>query len=243
MHTTNKIYLHTEYFPFKSQLIIFILTCSAIIAINNSTTITMKYSIAILLFVASTLTLASAFSIKSPHQQQSSAVGRREIFNKFASVGAAAALVAVTSPGPANAALELCPKGSSNCIRTKWSPPTGTAANDAVSTLKTIIESYPQEGQNKADLGGWSVVGDSTFGTGKVVSIEYKSGIGNFAKFLNGNKPFVDDLKLDIGSDGVVDVRSSSRTGESDFGVNQKRLSFIVAMLKKEGWDCPEPTY
>ena len=198
----------------------------------------MKYSI---LFVTCTLTSAGAYSIKSPQQQ--STVGRREIFNKFASVGAAAALVAVTSPGSANAALELCPKGSSNCIRTKWSPPTGTAANNAVSTLKTVIESYPQEGQNKADLGGWSIVGDSSFGAGKVVSIEYTSGIGNFAKFLNGKKPFVDDLKLDIGSDGVVDVRSSSRIGESDFGVNQKRLSFIVAMLKKEGWDCPEPTY
>lgn len=72
--------------------------------------------------------------------------------------------------------------------------------------------------------------------------VEYKSGVGNFAKFLNGGKPFVDDLQLEI-KDGAVQVRSSSRVGDSDLGVNQKRLSFFAKALKAKGWDAPEPTY
>lgn len=138
--------------------------------------------------------------------------------------------------------MDACPKGSKNCLTTTWTPPSGTDANDAVGTLKKVIESYPQEGQNKIDMGGWSVVEDA-FAPGKVVSIEYTSGIGNFAKFFNGGKPFVDDLKLAIAQDGVVQVRSSSRIGESDLGVNQKRLSYIVGMLRKEGWNAPDPEY
>ena len=193
----------------------------------------MKFSVSFLLFVT-TLSTTDAYSIKSQHT-----VGRRAIFNHVASTGAAVAFVAAASP--ANA-LDACPKGSKNCVTSKWTPPSGTDASAAVSTLKKVIESYPQEGQNKVDLGGWSAVDDS-YGPGKTVSIEYTSGIGNFAKFLNGGKPFVDDLKLEIGQDGVVDVRSSSRIGESDLGVNQKRLSYIVGMLRKEGWNAPDPTY
>lgn len=193
----------------------------------------MKFSATILLSVAS-LSAAHAYSIK--HQQS---VGRRDVFSRVVSAGAAVAIVAAA--GPANA-IDVCPKGTKNCINTKWSPPAGTDANAAAGTLKKIIESYPQEGQNKVDLGGWSTV-DGAYAPGKAVSIEYTSGVGNFAKFFNGGKPFVDDLKLEIGSDGGVDVRSSSRIGESDLGVNQKRLSYFVAKLRSEGWEAPEPAY
>ena len=161
------------------------------------------------------------------------------MFKKVASAGAAFAFVAATSP--ANA-LDACPKGSKNCISTKWSPPAGTGAKVAAETLEKIVGSYPQEGQNKVDLGGWSLV-DGTYAPGSVVSLEYKSGIGNFAKFFNGGKPFVDDLKLAIGQDGSVDVRSSSRIGDSDLGVNEKRLSYFVASLRKEGWAAPDAAY
>ena len=88
-----------------------------------------------------------------------------------------------------------------NCILTKWNPPAGTDAETAARTLKKVIESYPQAGQNEVDLGGWTIVGGS-FAPGKVVSLEYTSGLGPFRK-LNG-KPFVDDLKLAIGRDGDV---------------------------------------
>ena len=45
------------------------------------------------------------------------------------------------------------------------------------------------------------------------------------AKYFNGNQPFVDDLEVLVGGDSVS-VRSSSRIGDSDLGVNAKRLSF-----------------
>jgi len=99
-----------------------------------------------------------------------------------------------------------------------------------------------QEGQNDVDKGGWTIVSEDLIGTGKA-AVEYKSGIGNFSKFLNGGKPFVDDLKVEIQDDGVVQVRSASRVGDSDFKVNQKRLQFLAKALKAKGWDVPEPTY
>jgi len=50
---------------------------------------------------------------------------------------------------------------------------------------------------------------------------------------------FVDDLELSV-EDGFVGVRSSSRVGDSDFGVNAKRLNFLSAALRGKGWDAPE---
>jgi hypothetical protein len=187
----------------------------------------MKFSAAILL-----IALASSVGAYS--------VDRRNMFRQVATAGAVAAFGFATS-GPAEA-LEACPKGSNNCITTTWTPPSGTNGSAAASALKKVIESYPQEGQNKVDMGGWTIVDDS-FAPGKTASVEYKSGIGNFAKFFNGGKPFVDDLKLEIGGDGVVSVRSSSRVGDSDLGVNQKRLSYLVSKLRAEGWSAPDPTY
>lgn len=67
-------------------------------------------------------------------------------------------------------------------------------------------------------------------------AIEYKSsGKGNFAKFFNGGKPFTDDLILEV-SGTVVEVRSSSRVGESDFGVNAKRVGYLAQLLSAKGW-------
>ena len=98
-----------------------------------------------------------------------------------------------------------------------------------------------QEGQNDADKGGWTIVSDDLESSG-TAAVEYKSGIGNFAKYFNGGKPFVDDLKLEI-ADGVVQVRSSSRVGDSDFKVNQKRLQYLGSALQAKGWTVPTPTY
>ena len=68
--------------------------------------------------------------------------------------------------------------------------------------------------------------------------LEYKSGIGNFAKFFNGGRPFIDDLELSIASNGVS-VFSSSRVGDSDFGVNGKRINYIASALRAKGWTAP----
>lgn len=193
-------------------------------------------------FVSFAAALLTTF-VASTSAYASTEFGRREALRSFAgSAGAAAAAFVAVSNPTAVQAIEACPKGSNNCLRTTWTPPSGTSANVAATSLEKIIKSYPQEGQSKVDLGGWTVVEDS-FGPGKTASLEYKSGLGNFAKFFNGGKPFVDDLKLEIGSDGIVNVRSSSRVGDSDLGVNQKRLNFFVAKLREEGWTAPDPTY
>lgn len=98
------------------------------------------------------------------------------------------------------------------------------------------LEAYPQEGQGGVDLGGWKVVDDQLASSG-YQRVEFRSGIGNFAKFFNGGKPFVDDLEFSV-EDATVCVRSSSRIGDSDFGVNGKRLNYIAAELAKKGWDA-----
>ena len=106
------------------------------------------------------------------------------------------------------------------------------------NTVLDLFKSYPQEGQSDVDKGGWTIVSadDST------IRIEYKSGIGNFAKYFNGGKPFIDDVIVSV-SDGVVNIRSSSRVGESDFNVNQKRLQYLAAKARTMGWDAPDPVY
>ena len=97
-------------------------------------------------------------------------------------------------------------------------------------------------GQEKVDLGGWKMVEDDLSGYGKA-RVEYTSGIGNFAKYFNGGKPFIDDLVLEVSDSGAVEVRSSSRIGESDFDVNRKRLVYLGNGLSAAGWSVPEPKY
>jgi Protein of unknown function (DUF1499) len=166
-----------------------------------------------------------------------SPVTRRAAFQSLVASSAAAAIMA--SPSIANS-LESCPRGSNNCIRTEWTPPVGSSKEAVVAGLKKALDAYPQDGQGGVDKGGWVIVEELSGGSGRV---EFKSGIGNFAKFLNGGKPFVDDLTFEVADDGVVSVKSASRVGDSDFGVNQKRLEFLVVKLREAGWTAPNPVY
>lgn len=143
-----------------------------------------------------------------------SSISRRNVMNTIA----VSAFLA--SPAVANA-IDACPPKSQNCIRATWNPPSGTSNKDVVLTLKQVLNAYPQEGQDNVDGGGWVIAEDDLDSKG-TARVEYRSsGKGNFAKFLNGGKPFVDDLLIEVGN-GTVELRSSSRVGESDFGVNAK---------------------
>jgi hypothetical protein len=193
------------------------------------------YSLAIAcLAVGTTTALTSNANNNAP--------SRRAFFQK-AAVTAAAASAAVLLPVSAAqaAALDACPPKSQNCIRTTWTPPEGTSKAKMAAAVKDVLTAYPQEGQNKVDLGGWQIVEDG-LENGTSARVEYTSGLGNFAKFLNGNKPFVDDLKIEI-TDKTVELRSSSRIGESDLGVNQKRLAYLATAIKAMGWEAAEPKY
>ena len=159
---------------------------------------------------------------------------RREVFSNIAK-GAVFGVAAVTLT-PSAEALEACPPKANNCVRTKWTPPSGTSKEDSISALRDALNTYPQEGQNGVDGGGWSIAEDDLAGAG-IARLEFKSsGKGNFAKFFNGGKPFIDDFKVEVEDSGVVQVKSQSRVGDSDFGVNGKRTDFIAAALAAKGW-------
>jgi hypothetical protein len=128
---------------------------------------------------------------------------------------------------------------ASNSIHTTWTVPDGT--KDIAVSVLDILNSYPQEGQAGIDKGGWSIAEGDLVNTGKTRA-EFKSGIGNFAILLNGGKPFVDDLDIEIASQ-KVEIKSASRIGKSDMGVNQKRVQFLAAKARTLGWDAPEPEY
>uniref|UniRef100_A0A7S2W7S8 DUF1499 domain-containing protein n=1 Tax=Eucampia antarctica TaxID=49252 RepID=A0A7S2W7S8_9STRA len=167
----------------------------------------------------------------APPKASSVEVGRREAFMAAAS----AAFVVAGSPLVANA-LEVCPSSANNCVRTSWTPPSGTSKADAVSAVRDAVNAYPQEGQGSVDGGGWAFASDDLNTSGTAI-IEYKSsGKGNFARFLNGGKPFVDDLKIEVEASGLVQIKSQSRVGDSDFGVNAKRVEYLASSLKSKGW-------
>ena len=89
-------------------------------------------------------------------------------------------------------------------------------------------------GQNKVDAGGWSFAVDEL---DKSATRDWStSRASEHGEYFNGGQPFVDDLEVLIGGDSVS-VRSSSRIGDSDLGVNAKRLAYLAKDLKAKGWD------
>ena len=93
------------------------------------------------------------------------------------------------------------------------------------------------------DCNGWTVVVDALDGPSSSARVEYKSCVGFFAKLVNAGQPFIDDLKLEVGDGGTVHVRSSSRVGESDLGVNKKRLDYLGDAMRAKGWSAPPAAY
>ena len=46
---------------------------------------------------------------------------------------------------------------------------------------------------------------------------------------------FVDDLEFELRVEGIIAVRSASRTGHRDFGVNRRRVEQLREMLRAKG--------
>ena len=122
--------------------------------------------------------------------------------------------------------LPPCPS-SPNCVSSRDPDParrvdpipfTGTAA-DAREGIETVVRSFPR-----------AVVVDSS---GMVVRAEFRSRLG-----------FVDDVEFRIDeAAGVIHVRSASRTGYWDLGVNRRRVEAIReafgGVMEKRSGDVP----
>lgn len=162
------------------------------------------------------------------------------------------------APTPTRAT-QACPPGSMNCVRTTWTAPRDVVTpKQAAEQLETAFTEYPRSGQDGIDRGGWkiargsfaeaAVADDDEKG---VVRLEYTSGRSFLTFLLNGGRGFVDDVLVEISKDKsddddrrvVAELRSSSRLGKSDLGVNQKRLRFLADKMRQRGWEAPPPTY
>jgi uncharacterized protein (DUF1499 family) len=109
-----------------------------------------------------------------------------------------------------------------------WIWPQGSDKENALTQLAEVINAY-EPGQGGVDGGGFKViVNDPKNG---YVYIQFES-------LKNG---YIDDVELafiDGMGDRAIQVRSSSRLGYLDFGVNAKRLNYIAAKLRARGWDA-----
>ena len=105
-----------------------------------------------------------------------------------------------------------------------WRPPADDSA--PFKTLVQAIKAYPP-GQGFVDGGGFQIVKETD---------DYI-----YAQFESLKKGYIDDAEW-LYKDGVVTLRSGSRVGQTDFGVNGKRLNYIASSLRSKGWTIEELT-
>lgn len=172
---------------------------------------------------------------------------RRGVFNAVSAAGLASAFAPAARagflgpfPGTPPADLGVRADGSlKGCAETPncWStsgdakhkiPPFTYTKSDkeAIADLRAVLGEYPQDGvpQGSGVIDG---------GGNKLITNDK----GYFySQFTSKKFGFVDDVEFNVDG-GKVAIRSSSRQGDSDFGVNAARLNYIASQLKsKGGW-------
>jgi len=113
----------------------------------------------------------------------------------------------------------------------EWPEEYGDDAEKAFAELTSTINAY-QPGQANVDGGGF-----------KIITNEKGYIYTQFESVKNG---YIDDVEFAlIESFGKrkVQLRSSSRIGYLDFGVNAKRLNYIAKDLRAKGWVAPGVDY
>lgn len=95
----------------------------------------------------------------------------------------------------------------------------------AVGDLKSVIDAYPP-GQRGIDGGGFKVMSETVTTNNAYLYVQFES----------LRKGFVDDMEFALGN-GVMHVRTSSRLGYLDMGVNAKRFNYFAQQLGSCGWN------
>jgi uncharacterized protein (DUF1499 family) len=112
-------------------------------------------------------------------------------------------------------------------IPARWLP-SWEANGRSIDDVKKIIDTY-EVGHDEIDGGGFKV-------------IEYKKKSSDdqylYVQFQSYKAGYIDDFECWFNPESKkFDVRSSSRVGYSDLGVNALRLEYIASRLEKEyGW-------
>lgn len=109
-----------------------------------------------------------------------------------------------------------------------WPTEFGNNKEKAFSELVEVINAY-EPGQNNVDGGGF-----------KIFVNDPKKGY-IYTQFESLKNGYIDDLELAFiegMGERAVQVRSSSRIGYLDYGVNAKRLNYISKKLQAKGWDA-----
>lgn len=116
-----------------------------------------------------------------------------------------------------------------------WIWPKDIDKAQAFEQLEEVIKAY-EPGQDGVDGGGFQIV-KSDAQKGYIYT--------QFEALKNG---YIDDFELAYidgaqGGERAVQIRSSSRVGYLDFGVNGKRVNYIAKKLRSKGWDAPGVDY
>jgi len=113
----------------------------------------------------------------------------------------------------------------------KWPSSFGDNKEMAFLQLEEAVKAY-KPGQNNIDGGGF-----------QIVSSNPEKGY-LYAQFESLKNGYIDDFEfawIGVNDDKVnnqlVQVRSSSRVGYLDYGVNAKRINYIAKELREKGWD------
>ena len=91
--------------------------------------------------------------------------------------------------------------------------------------LTEVVKAYAP-GQGGIDGGGFQVV---------KTDADYL-----YTQFESLKYGFIDDVEFAVAESGDVQVRSASRLGYLDFGVNAKRLNYLSSKLRALGWTAPQ---
>jgi hypothetical protein len=82
-------------------------------------------------------------------------------------------------------------------------------------------------GQAGVDKGGWKRAEEQEHNGITYIRYEFTSA---------GRFRYIDYLEIRVDDKGTISVKTASREGGFDYGVNAARIKYIQALLKEKGW-------